>query len=342
MAKVHARNQVYGDTIRVVQSGQQGGNTIVTTEYTAGQAWPANGFGSVLLAPSGGILTVVPLSAFGGGGGGDATAANQATQITAEQAIQALLAAGLPAALGANGGLKVDGSGVALPISGNIGTVTLLTGTTTLTPGTGATNLGKATDNPAGGNDVGIAILGKRVDTPATITPANGDWAQFTVDSQGALYVNAGLGPAQYTEDAVSTGGESLNLMGAVRRDTAASSSNADGDYSTLNTDPVGRLRTLADTTKSGTNANTSVASSATSVSLLAANVNRTKATIFNDSTAVLYLRLEAAAASLTAYHFQIAPGAAYVESGVGLWTGEIRGIWASANGNARVNELTA
>lgn len=52
-----------------------------------------------------------------------ATAANQATEITS----LASLVAQLPAALGAGGGLKVDGSGTALPVSGtvtaNLGTI---------------------------------------------------------------------------------------------------------------------------------------------------------------------------------------------------------------------------
>lgn len=51
-----------------------------------------------------------------------------------------------------------------------------------------------------------------------------------------------GGGGTQYTEDGASAGGESLTLAGVVRRDTAASSSTTDGDYSTLNTDSTGRL----------------------------------------------------------------------------------------------------
>lgn len=70
----------------------------------------------------------------GGGGGGDASAANQLTQITAEQAILAKIIAapateakqggGLPAALAAGGGLKIEGvaGGVAVPISGTVTT----------------------------------------------------------------------------------------------------------------------------------------------------------------------------------------------------------------------------
>lgn len=82
------------------------------------------------------------------------------------------------------------------------------------------------------------------------------------------------------------------------------------------------------------------VASSATSVTLLASNANRKNAVFFNDSTAVLYLKF-GATASTSSYTVQIAANG-YYELPVGkIYTGIIDGIWASANGNARVTELT-
>lgn len=62
------------------------------------------------------------------------------------------------------------------------------------------------------------------------------------VDAAGNQVTSFGGGGTQYTEDGASAGGESLTLAGAVRRDTAASSSGSDGDYSTINTDGSGRL----------------------------------------------------------------------------------------------------
>lgn len=58
------------------------------------------------------------------------------------------------------------------------------------------------------------------------------------------LYDTAGapLAPgAQYVEDAAHASGDTLMMVGAVRRDTAVSSSGAAGDNSTLNTDAKGR-----------------------------------------------------------------------------------------------------
>lgn len=88
----------------------------------------------------------------------------------------------------------------------------------------------------------------------------------------------------------------------------------------------------------SSTGTTSSVASSSTVVTLLAANVQRKGATIYNESTAVLYVRF-GAAASATAYTVQVAANG-YYELPFG-YTGIVTGLWATANGSARVTELT-
>lgn len=85
------------------------------------------------------------------------------------------------------------------------------------------------------------------------------------------------------------------------------------------------------------TAAHTNVVSSASNVTILAANNARYGATVFNDSTAVLYLKL-GATASATSYTVKMDAGD-YFETPYG-YTGVIEGIWASANGNARVVEV--
>jgi hypothetical protein len=114
---------------------------------------------------------------------------------------------------------------------------------TSVTPGTSAAHLGKAVDAVAGASDTGIALLAVRDDSLSTLTPVDGDYTHLRVSSTGALHVTGSAGMTQYTEDGASAGGESLCLMGAVRRDSAASSSGTDGDYSTINTDANGNLR---------------------------------------------------------------------------------------------------
>jgi hypothetical protein len=90
----------------------------------------------------------------------------------------------------------------------------------------------------------------------------------------------------------------------------------------------------------SATGTLSSVASSATSVTILALNASRKGMTVFNESTSILYLAF-AATASLTAYTLQVPANSYYELPFVKTYTGIITGIWASANGNARVTELT-
>jgi len=87
-----------------------------------------------------------------------------------------------------------------------------------------------------------------------------------------------------------------------------------------------------------------SVNSSATPVTILAANDDRRGAVITNDSTAILYLLFGAGTVSSTLYTVQLAGNASgAVSYAVPFgFTGIITGLWASVNGAARVTELTA
>jgi hypothetical protein len=93
---------------------------------------------------------------------------------------------------------------------------------------------------------------------------------------------------------------------------------------------------TTKQASSTGTLAN--VASSASSVTLIASNASRLGATIHNDSTQILYVKF-GTTASATSYTVKMVADA-YYEVPYG-YTGRIDGIWASANGNARVTELT-
>jgi hypothetical protein len=81
------------------------------------------------------------------------------------------------------------------------------------------------------------------------------------------------------------------------------------------------------------------VAGSASSVTLLASNIERRGATIHNDSSAVLYVKF-GTTASTSSFTVKMAADA-YYEVPFG-YTGRIDGIWASATGNARVTEITS
>jgi hypothetical protein len=83
--------------------------------------------------------------------------------------------------------------------------------------------------------------------------------------------------------------------------------------------------------------ASTTVAASITSVAVLASNATRKGASIWNASTATLYLDLDAVA-TVTDYAARLDPNG-YYEVPYG-YTGAIAGIWTAANGNALVREF--
>lgn len=87
--------------------------------------------------------------------------------------------------------------------------------------------------------------------------------------------------------------------------------------------------------------ATSNVASSASSVTLLAANALRQMATIYNDSTAVLYVKFGTAAAITPASYTVQIPAGGYYELPHPVYHGRIDGIWAAANGAAHVTEMT-
>jgi len=82
----------------------------------------------------------------------------------------------------------------------------------------------------------------------------------------------------------------------------------------------------------------TSVASSATSVTILTSNANRRGISIANDSTQVLRLSYSDPATTANAF-IVMQPGSFLWLDQQLMITGTIYGIWASANGTAQVTE---
>jgi hypothetical protein len=123
---------------------------------------------------------------------------------------------------------------------------------TSVIPGSGATNLGKAEDAVHASGDVGVMALGVRKDTPAALAGTDGDYAPLLTDANGRLHVVLGISsgpggntPVKYEDDA-SASGEAGMVILSVRRNSPASSSVTDGDYVTVNSDANGRLYTNA------------------------------------------------------------------------------------------------
>lgn len=99
------------------------------------------------------------------------------------------------------------------------------------------------------------------------------------------------------------------------------------------------RLANLEDTLTADAATLSNVASSATNVTVAASNANRRGLMLHNDSTAILYLKF-GATASTTSFSVKIAADS-YYEMSMPVYQGQIDGIWASANGAARITELT-
>lgn len=150
--------------------------------------------------------------------------------------------------------------------------------------------------------------------TPPTLT--NGQSTSLQLDSSGSLKVNPG---------ALNQANDSIQ------------SYTLDGTGNVINS-VAGALDVVS---VAGTATLTNVASSTSSVTLFGSGVLRKGGSIYNDSTAVLYVAFHTGAASTTNYTVQIAAGG-FFELPLPVCQDQINGIWASANGFARVTEMTA
>lgn len=161
--------------------------------------------------------------------------------------------------------------------------------------------------------------------------------AQTIVDTQGVntATVKAASATAVATDTSIVTQ-LNPNSPGIIPTGTAGSAS-----ATVLTVQGVASMTpVITKETKSATGTQSIVASSATSVTVLASNANRLGASVYNDSTQILFLLLTTGGtASATVYTVQMVAGA-YYEVPFG-YTGALIGIWASANGNARVMEMT-
>lgn len=156
--------------------------------------------------------------------------------------------------------VKVDGSAVTQPVSGTVtaaqatagnlnatvvGTGTFSVQASSVVPGTGATNLGKAEDAAHTTGDVGVMALGVRNDSGTALAGTDGDYIPLSIDANGALRVTGGGGGTEYTEDAAAAANPVGPMMMAVRRDTLSTSEvSADGDNIALKATNKGELRT--------------------------------------------------------------------------------------------------
>jgi hypothetical protein len=97
---------------------------------------------------------------------------------------------------------------------------------TSVIPGTGATNLGKAIDSVGGATDTGVAALVIRDDALTTLTPADGDYVALRVNSTGALWVtfDSSSFPSKIDDSAFGIATDSVSPSGFLADETAPDS----------------------------------------------------------------------------------------------------------------------
>lgn len=112
----------------------------------------------------------------------------------------------------------------------------------------------KAEDSAHSSGDTGNFILAVANHTEGALHSTDGDYAALQVDSSGRLRVISDLdytdGANKNEDDAHVSGDEGKHVL-AVRQDTLAASTSADGDYASFKVDSVGSLYVKATDTDS-------------------------------------------------------------------------------------------
>lgn len=255
----------------------------------------------------------------------------------------------------ANAGTNLNTSALALESGGNLASIKTNTDNLSLSIGSttsgqkgnlilGATTTAAPTYTTGQSNPLSLTTAGAvRVDGSATTQPVSG-----TVTANagtGTFAISAASLPlptGAATETTLST------LNGKIPANLTVTSTRLLVDGSGV-TQPVsgtvaatqsGTWTVTPTVPKAGTSTLTNVSGSITSVQLLAANTARVGGMIYNDSTAVLYLKL-GTTASTTSFTVKLNQDDYYEFSGPAVYTGIVHGIWDSAAGAARVTELT-
>lgn len=168
------------------------------------------------------------------------------------------------------------------------------------------------------------------------------NWTPTTclVDATGAPYT-AGSPAGGSTAALQTTGNTSLASIDGKIPATGPAAKAASLPVTLATDQPAISVAVSSSVAATGptTGTQTSVASSATDVTILASNAARKGALIYNDSIAILYLLMASGTSSTTNYSIQLGAGGSIIIS-PGEYSGILKGLWASANGFARVTEF--
>ncbi len=293
---------------------------------------------------------------------GLATSANQVLQITQETttatettAINGKIPALGQALMTGSAPVVIASNQSAVPVSGPLTdaqlratAVPVSLSSTTITGTVAATQSG--TWNIT--NVSGTVSLPTGAATESTLSTLNG---KVTACNTGAVVISGALpagsnviGHVIVDSGSITTGGLTDTQLRATPVPVSLTSTTITGTVAatqsgTWTVQPGNTANTTAWLVKelvSTTSTITSVASSASSVSLLASNSSRLGAMFYNDSTQICFLKFGTTASS-TSYTVQLGPNGYYEIPTAHIYTGAIDAIWASANGNMRITELS-
>lgn len=154
----------------------------------------------------------------------------------------------------------------------------------------------------------------------------NGDFVK--ISQKGVIHDGQDQFVINYADFTTPSGASAEIVMDAI----TALFNGGSGDASASN------QTTMINELKLGSTSDvSSVVSSATSVTLKAANSNRKSLHIVNDSTKILRIKY-GSTASATSYTHKLGVGDEII---ITDYNGVVDGIWESANGNARITEIT-
>lgn len=274
---------------------------------------------------------------------------------------------------GVAGALDVFVNNTSVPVRGDGVNATAVTSNTLLVSGSDAgtqrnlnvDSTGKLNVNvsstvlpPGAATEATLSSIDSKLTSPLAVTgPLTDAQLRATAVPVSGTVSTGGLTDAQLRATAVPVSVSSSALPAGAATEATLSALNAkvtavntgavvisSGSVAVSNfpaTQPVSVAATLTTSEeKSNTATLSNVASSASSVTLLSSNASRMNATFYNDSTQICYVKFGTTASS-TSYTIQMA-ASSYYELPVGrIYTGSIDAIWASANGNMRVTELS-
>src|SRR5258708_7827458 len=195
----------------------------------------------------------------------------------------------------------------------------------------------------AGGDSVTATLIGSISSDGGFLTKALPPGAA----SIGAVTANAGTN--------LNTSALALEAGGHLAAVDTVQGAQADAAYTTGSGSVIAILKGIftklagtltisgtvtANPQTSATGTLSSVGAAVANTQLLASNVNRKGFSVFNDSTAIMYLAFNATA-STTSYTVQVSANGFFEMPTFPIYTGQINAVWSAAAGSARITEIS-